>query len=365
MRHPSKVQAQRVVLWTALGFVVLQLGLGVAIEGGMWSFCDPYYQYKIVRLRRQWLERQHGDSSEPTRLLTVLGSSRTANGLKGTAFEEEIHATLGERWKIGNVAAPAAGPVMGLICLRRLLAEGIRPDFILVEVTPLFLSLPLEESLSLESARLARADLDCVAECGVPNADELRREWWSSWASPWYAHRFSILSSVAPLFLPYNHQQVFGSKCDRTGWVKIEADPSYSPERVQAIVKVVGTKMVPSLHDFRPAEPSRRALRAILEECRRRDIPAGLIQFPEGSTLRREYRPAARAGIDALMAELQADFHVPLIDARVPDADCGDHVHLFASGADIFSRRLAREMAPLLHRTAESPVGLVHGGNGQ
>src|SRR5260370_12540829 len=128
MAHRRRARAGGVVLWGIAGFLALQLGMGVAIECGMWGFRDPWYQHKIVHLRRQWHERTHGDASSSTRLAVMLGSSRTGNGLKGTCFEEEMHAALGERWTIRNIPPQAGAPLTDLIHVRPILADGIRPD---------------------------------------------------------------------------------------------------------------------------------------------------------------------------------------------------------------------------------------------
>src|SRR5258708_10547527 len=213
---PRRARARGVVLWGVAAFVALQLGMGFAIECGMWGFRDPWYQHKIVHLRRQWHERTHGETSSSTRLAVMLGSSRTGNGLKGTRFEEEVYYALGERWTIGNIAVQAGGPVLELIEFRRLLAEGIRPDFVLIEVTTWFLSEPVREASVIKSARLTLSDLDCLAQCDLPNRGTLRREWWAEWGSPWYAHRFSILTEVAPTFLPFWLQQSWAAGCDLT-----------------------------------------------------------------------------------------------------------------------------------------------------
>jgi lysophospholipase L1-like esterase len=103
------------------------------------------------------------------------------------------------------------------------------------------------------------------------------------------------------------------------------------------------------LRDFRPAEPSRKALRAILAECQGRAIPAALVLMPEGSTVRGWYSPAAHAGVAALLAELRGEFGVPLIDARtwLADDDFSDGLHLYAAGAERYSRRLAGEVLAL------------------
>jgi hypothetical protein len=353
------------VLWGIVGFLALQLGMGFVIEGGLWGFRDPWYQHKIVHLRRQWHERTHGDASSSTRLAVMLGSSRTGNGLKGTCFEEEMHAALGERWTIGNIAVQAGGPVIELIEFRRLLAEGIRPDLVLIEVTSWFLSEPVHETFVIKSARLTLSDLDCVDQCDFPTRDALRLGWWSEWGSPWYAHRFSILSEVSPMFLPCPLQQTWASGCDRTGWIAQERDPALTPEGSLFALKVFGKYFEPSLRNYHPCEPSRKALRAILEECRRRDIPAALVRMPEGTRVRDWYSPAAQAGVCAVMAELQTDFGVTVIDGSewIADSDFSDQIHLLADGADAYTRRLAQQVAPLLRRSAEPQAHRGSGGS--
>jgi hypothetical protein len=352
MAQRRRARARGVVLWAIAGFVALQLGMCFAIEGGLWGFRDPWYQHKIVHLRRQWHERTHGDASSSTRLAVMLGSSRTGNGLKGTRFEEEMHAALGERWTIGNIAVQAGGPVLELIEFRRLLAEGIRPDFVLIEVTTWFLAEPVREASVIKSARLSLSDLDCLDQCDLPNRGALRRAWWAEWGLPWYAHRFSILTEVAPILLPSWLQQDWAAGCDRTGWVEVPG-PDETTYKSWVALNVNGSFSEACLRHFRPCEPSRKALRAILEECRRRDIPAALVLMPEGSRVRSCYSPAAQAGVKAAMTELQTDFGAAVIDGSDWIADHGfsDQIHLLSEGADAYTRRLAQQVAPLLRRS--------------
>lgn len=339
------------VLWGVAGFVALQLGMGAAIECGMWGFRDPWYHHKMVHLRRQWHERNHGDTSSSAKLAVMLGSSRTGNVLKGTCFEEEMYVALGERWTIGNIAVQAGGPVLELIEFRRLLSEDIRPDFVLIEVTTWFLSEPVREAFVIKSARLAFSDLDCLDQCDLPNGGTLRREWWAEWGSPWYAHRFSILTEVAPTFLPFWLQQNWAAGCDRTGWVEVPSADAASRDPPAALNLNAGFSEA-CLRDFRPCATSRKALRAILEECQRHDIPAALVLMPEGSRVRGCYSPAARAGVQAAMTELQTEFGAAVIDGSEWIADSGfsDQVHLLSPAADAYTRRLAHQVATLLQR---------------
>src|SRR5205085_5261860 len=70
-RRPA-ARARDVVMWGAVVFFAVQIGLGVAIDCGLWRFRDPFYQHKIVHLRRQWHERTGGQPGASTRLVVML-----------------------------------------------------------------------------------------------------------------------------------------------------------------------------------------------------------------------------------------------------------------------------------------------------
>ena len=361
-RHRS---ARAAVLWGIGGLLALQLGLAVAIECGLWRFRDPFYAHKLTPLRRVWADLAVTHPTGPKNLAVVLGSSRVGNGLSGATVADGVSATLGERWTVFNLAAPGAGPLYELMSLRRVLAEGIRPDFVLVEVFPMQLSAPPDDTVMYESTylrteRLSLSDFDVLERCGLPQTAAWRKAWWQDWAVPWHAHRFSILSELAPKFLPAGVQQDWCKRCDPAGWVPLPPDPNVPPAVVAQVAERVRAQYEPVLTNFRLSETGRRAIRAVLDECRQQGIPAALIMLPEGSRLRNWYPPTAWAEMDALLAELQRDYQVPLINGRLwaADGDFPDGIHLYTHGADAYSRRLSQEVAPLLRR-AGRPVDAV------
>src|SRR5262249_57475954 len=69
-------------------------------------------------------------------LLLMLGSSRPAVG-----FRPGVLSPAGDDPDSGplvfNFSLLSSGPVLELLCLQRLLDDGIRPDFVLVECWPL------------------------------------------------------------------------------------------------------------------------------------------------------------------------------------------------------------------------------------
>src|SRR5262249_21262349 len=73
--------------------------------------------------------------------MVMLGSSRTLVGLRPDRLTNS-------RLLVWNFGIKGAGPMMQLVCLRRLLGAGIRPDHLFVEVLPLCFNQP--QRLSVE-----------------------------------------------------------------------------------------------------------------------------------------------------------------------------------------------------------------------
>jgi hypothetical protein len=89
-----------------------------------------------------------------------------------------------------------------------------------------------------------------------------------------------------------------------------------------------------------------RALRELLALCREQGIAAMLVLMPEGTEFQSWYGPGARAEIDAYLASVSRDYHIPLVDARswLPDNAFFDSHHLHPDGATAFTQHFAREM---------------------
>src|SRR5205807_28516 len=80
------------------------------------------------------------------------------------------------------------GMVVQLLCLRRLLAEGIRPDLVLVEAHPWFLYRGYNTHVNkhyLAVQRVREEDLEVLGRYD-PEADEVRKEGRRHAWLPWY-----------------------------------------------------------------------------------------------------------------------------------------------------------------------------------
>src|SRR5262249_50631116 len=141
--------------WGLLGFACLQLGLALLLEHHGPEFRDPEYGLKLRCLRQRLAEH-------PNRpLLLMLGSSRPAVGFRPgvlpPAGDDPDSDPL-----VFNFALISSGPVLELLCLQRLLDDGIRPDFILVECWPLMWEGrggKFVEGVRLQTGRLGLLDL--------------------------------------------------------------------------------------------------------------------------------------------------------------------------------------------------------------
>src|SRR5438094_683997 len=125
--------------WQALAsglllFAALHGGLAWLVERAGPYLRDPVYADRAARLLRRLA------ATDAPRCLLVLGSSRTAYGVRTKLLEEQVRQALGEPVVAFNFGTPGAGPVTNLVYFRRLLAEGVRPDLVIIEVMPAYLS---------------------------------------------------------------------------------------------------------------------------------------------------------------------------------------------------------------------------------
>jgi hypothetical protein len=305
---------------------------------------DPSYGNRIMPLRSRL------GGGQP--FVLVLGSSRTGFGVQGMRAEEQLERDLGTRPVVFNFGCPGAGPVLQLIYLKRLLAAGIRPNLLLVEVLPPLLGGPgpsPQEAHWLAATRLTLAELRFVERHDFPKK-LYRTDWWLGWPVPWYAHRFDVVSWASPALLPVSLRQEWGRGADDSGWTRLIAD-DLSPAKRRLRVEFAQREFAAFLGSFSLCEPACRAQRELLELCRQEGIPVALFLMPEGATFRSWYPASIWAQIDAYLQGLSRTFGVPLVNARewVPEEDFSDSHHLLPSGSAAFTDRLTREaLLPLL-----------------
>jgi hypothetical protein len=168
------------------------------------------------------------------------------------------------------------------------------------------------------------------------------RDWLVGRLAPWYALRaqvqFSAQQKVAPgtvlpVALPH----------DERGW-RLPED--LTPPKVAGYWGIACNLFTRSLHEFQLARGPSRALRDLLEVCRRERIPVVLVVMPESTTFRSWYSPEGQAGPRRLLAKLRERYGVEVIDATewMPDGEFLDGHHLLPRGARAFTDRLGEEL---------------------
>jgi hypothetical protein len=241
---------------------------------------------------------------------------------------------------------------MELWYLRRLLADGIRPDWILAEVWPpyLYQSGAWAEENRIHAARLLHRDLAVLSRYSTKSG-RLCRTWYKGQIQPWLTHRIFLLNLYAPDWLPPNQRLDPSWKgLDRWGWL---ATPEGEPDAAtrQQLFSRGRQMLAPALEHFQVGEASNRALRELVALCRQERIGVVLIFLPEASQCRSWYPPAAQTQVDEYLHGLSKESAVPVVNARqwIPDRQFLDGYHLTTNGAASFSEQLEqRVVQPLL-----------------
>ncbi len=320
---PSRVKHAFAVGITT--FVLFQLGLNVALDTSRPEWRDPEYGHRVKLVR-----------VAPHPLVVVLGSSRPQMGLSPS------HLGI-DGFTVFNHSQAGCGPVQEVLTLNRLLADGVTPDFVLVEVLSPVLAGNAPAEKLLKPLTLSYADLGRLEPyCDDPVS--LRKEWAKTRILPVHSHRLGLMNHIDPRALPWEHRTDFMSRdMDRHGWL------AYPFARISDEKRASGTAAAQSQYagyfaDFRVAERPRQAYRDLVATCRARNIPVAFFVMPESDTFRSWYPPAARDGVASYLAELRQD--APVFDARdwLPaETWYADGHHLMRPGAEAFSRRFGAE----------------------
>ncbi len=326
-------RARRSVLWGAGLFAAANLATGVVAERYV-RLRDPLYGDKRVKLTPKLA------TGKP--LVVMLGSSRTGLAFHGKRLE------VTQPVAAFNYGIPAAGPVTQLVCLDRLLADGVRPAVLLVEVLPAMLQDdhgPPRESAWLYADRLTGAERATVVRHGFPAATVDKR-WLESVLIPAYALRFQIMCRISPSALPWPLRFDWSRGADECGYGSLVEQNPPAEDRARRFAQT-RAEYAGILAGYRPGGPAVAALRELLETCRAAGVPVRLVLMPESSEFRQMYGPGASDRLLATLRELPA----PLVDARdwLPDGEFNDGHHMLTAGAERFTDRLAGEVvAPLL-----------------
>jgi hypothetical protein len=340
-----RTRVRRARLAVALGVVTFALGqllTDQAIRNEWVPLRDPIYFDKLDLLRAHPAFFQTPAERRPLTVL-CLGSSRTLNAVDPDVLGPALAAELGRPVEAFNFGQAGAGPVTVAVYTRRLIAAGVKPDVVLVEVHPAFLAGQRPdppETRWLLPVRLRPEELALVRAMGFPAADPpahgLRGR-----LAPWYEYRYLIVDRYAP-FLLMSGRLNAGHEPNARGFVR---HPPVEPDDARKLQVLTYQQYADHMPGFRPTGCGVNAVRDTLQQCRAAGWRTALVMLPESSAFRGWYDPVGFRQIGAVVGGLAAEFGVTVIDARtwVPDELVADGHHLTGAGADVLTEKLARD----------------------
>jgi hypothetical protein len=330
------------VLTGVVAVILAHVGLAVAVETSRPEWRDPEYFHRHKRLVKlaAW-EREQGHARP---LVVIIGGSRPQMGLS----PEHLGLGTGPTDPLAfSCAQSGCLPVGERLNVARLLASGVKPDYLLVEVLPPVLADPGPVEDRIPAPRLSAADL---ARLQPYQTDPMnaRREWAAARVASWFTLRLPLLANwrCADHFPPGpNRPDFLWSGMRFHGWSPFHPGTWTDAQRAVQLAVARGTYDW-LLADFTIQPVNDRLYRDLLAECRDRGVRAALFMMPESPTFRSWYRPGVREKVTAYLGDLSREFGVPVFDASgwVDDeAAFMDGHHLLGPAAEAFSARFGRE----------------------
>jgi hypothetical protein len=340
------------LLWSVIGFAICQFGLAIGLDRRLAAVRDPLFAGQLHRLR----VCQAQTPGRP--LVLMLGSSRTFEGFLAArassicAGGEKSASGAAESFRtptgassaplIFNFGLTSSFSLLELVYLNRLLAAGVRPDLLLVEVLPASLNKldgRLLEEIWLDAGRLTASELALVQQYHTERR-RLMRYWCASRCLACASYAGELQRHLGLNFSRWAEEPV-DSHGRYTGW----SGPVTPGERRWGAA-VTRWQYRNSFGEFHLAEGSAQALRELLSCCRQERIPTTLVLMPEGPEFRSWYTPAMRQGLAAFLGELKQEYQMPIADAREWIGEDGfrDSNHLIGAGTVAFTDRFVREV---------------------
>ncbi len=321
------------VVWTAAWVVAVQAALAVYFDARHPEVFDPEYSDRLIALRR--LAAAEPDSD----LLLIVGSSRITSDVRPEVLPP-LRTAAGVRAVPFNFSHSGAGPLLNLVEVSRLYRAGFRPRWAVVELLPAVFPLA---GHAAAAAQAGPADVPLLARYVPPG--KLGWHYLAERSGGCVNHRWAYLRHLAPWAplcpLAYDSialEPLGGS----TAWLPSEPDPAEVARRTA----VVRGQYAPNLQKLTVHESADRALRELLDLCRRQGTDVVLLLTPESGQFRGWYPPEAERLVRAYTDELRRECGVPVVDARswMADGDFVDGHHLHPYAAVAFTERLGREV---------------------
>ncbi len=350
-------RARRIIGWSLLFIVAFQIAFFVFREYWQPAVADPEYGRKLRQLRNRLKETPEGQP-----LVVALGSSRVAMGFRPDCLQTSQSPTYNAA-TVFNFALCGAGPIMELVCLHRLLADGIHPDKLVVEIWPPLLTQQFYEDheaklLDANLKRFRARDLPVLCRYHPQPRDACLR--WSKEQLLSQSYSLGFLEEYAPRLVPQTMRNDSAYRhMDDWGHLQVEGyQNTVDSETFRQRVKVTWDAIGPGLKPFRLSSALDQAQRDLLQLARQEKIPVLLVIMPEPVPVRALYPRTALDQIAKYLLHLQEEFAVAVVDARdwVPDDGFADGHHMTPAGATCFTRRFDETLRRFVASSAVASV---------
>jgi hypothetical protein len=308
--------------------------LALALMLSWWPLrIDPEYDLRLESLRACMAERP------ARRPVLFLGSSRVTCTIRPGLLAVNHGDSDGP--VVFNFGLCGSGPVMELLCLQRLLADGVHPGCLFVEVWPHFVRHDGPSQIALiDPERLRWSDTRLLRRF-TPDAQYGSWQWLARRFTYWRTYQKQLLSPGTPsLVLANNQRKIQWEGLDRWGWLAVPFYKKYD----DASAKGAAKSLIPAADSFAPCADSLRAYAELFALCRRENIMVGLVVMPDGFL--RDYSPDGRRLMDLFLCRFSQENNLAMVDARAwaSAGDFFDGVHLTHDGAAAFTKRFGREV---------------------
>jgi hypothetical protein len=337
------------LLWAAVLFLIPQCLGGLALDSSGLALRFPTAGRLLAVL--------DGGHRQPD--IVFLGSSRFGFGIHAPEISRILrrHQPVDKPVMVFNASLEAGDPIAEHFMLGQLLARDIRPDLILIEVSP-----------------------ETVNRHIIWMRDHVRRQlgWLEmpAFVTDMWESR-TVLHFLAARFLPlFVHRQVIVQRAGQVGRDFLGCNQQPTPalgagSRVSPWYRMLGMPPITDHHcperttigaglfqkwlrNYEIGGNAARALEDLLCQCRQLGIHAILIGVPVTELHRGLYTPEINFAFLHYIKRLCVLYQCQFVDYRaaVPDRYFSDNHHLHVEGCIYFSRKLAEEVVAPAWRLA-------------
>jgi len=332
--------SRRALGWACFAVLLSQLVLGVVTDQIAVPVRDPEFACRESQLRA--LRAMYPDR----KVVVLLGTSRTMLGINACRLTQSGTNLC------YNFGMPAAGPTRQLLTWRRLVASGLKPDAVAIEILPALHThdgQKLFESRWSDPSRLSFDEMrQLVPSYAQPMRGAIR--WGVSRLAPFVRYSPTTYRQYLASGEAYVAPSSEGIPSDEFGWRQGFSIHGWEDSHREKATRMLLRQYRRACEDPRPA-PGEPMLEVLLDELCTAGVPAVVFTMPESSAFHLQAMKVEPA-VSRVKAACQ-QHEVPFVDLRreMPDEAFYDGHHLHPETADAFTVKFAQKVL------AETPHG--------